>query len=122
MQYRDQLVPDGSINDVGAYIRTNVPNSDRAPDWKSRFLQDIGPRLRLTGNMALSRNKIRAFTEFRDNWDTGLQNRSPIKHKPGLFPWYCSQSGSDVYRTEGQCIAARLIRKPERQTGGQTVS
>ncbi|MFM8489129.1 MAG: TonB-dependent receptor domain-containing protein, partial [Bacteroidota bacterium] len=30
MQYKNQLIPDGRINDVGAYIRTNVPDSYRA--------------------------------------------------------------------------------------------
>ncbi len=88
MQYRDQLVPDGSLNDVGAYIRTNVPHSYRA-GLEFEVLQQIGSRLRLAGNMALSRNKIRAFTEFRDNWDTGLQERityqnSDLAFSPGI--------------------------------------
>ena len=29
MQYKDQLVLTGKINDVGAYTRTNIPNSYR---------------------------------------------------------------------------------------------
>ena len=30
MHYKDQLVLTGKINDVGAYTRTNIPNSYRA--------------------------------------------------------------------------------------------
>ncbi len=72
MDYRNQLVLDGRLNDVGAYIRTNVPQSDRAGLEVEASFRPV-PRLLLTGNAALSRNKIRAFTEFIDDWDTGEQ-------------------------------------------------
>jgi len=72
MRYRDQLVLDGRINDVGAYIRTNVPES-----WRTGFeieaTGQIGPLLTLGGSAAFSQNKIRTFTEYRDNWDNGAQ-------------------------------------------------
>jgi len=72
MRYQDQLVLDGRINDVGAYIRTNVPNS-----WRSGIEIEgntwIWSRLNLLGNVALSQNKIRVFTEYIDDWDTGGQ-------------------------------------------------
>ncbi|MFN0173067.1 MAG: TonB-dependent receptor [Saprospiraceae bacterium] len=72
MRYRDQLVLDGRINDVGAYIRTNVPDS-----WRTGFeleaTAQIGPLLSLAGSAAFSQNKIRSFTEYRDNWDNGRQ-------------------------------------------------
>lgn len=69
MQYRDQLVLDGRINDVGAYIRTNVPNSYRAGlelEATARF----GHRISVGANVALSQHKIKQFTEYLDNWDT----------------------------------------------------
>ncbi|HRI59348.1 MAG TPA: TonB-dependent receptor [Saprospiraceae bacterium] len=72
MQYRDQLVLDGRLNDVGAYIRTNVPDSYRA-GMELEANGRIGARLMLSGNAAFSRNKIKSFTEYRDNWDTGEQ-------------------------------------------------
>lgn len=72
MQYRDQLAPDGRLNDVGAYIRANVPESYRA-GAELEASGRIGTRLMFSGNAALSRNKIRQFTEYRDNWDTGEQ-------------------------------------------------
>ncbi|MCW5921282.1 MAG: TonB-dependent receptor [Saprospiraceae bacterium] len=72
MQYRDQLVLDGRLNDVGAYIRTNVPDSYRA-GVELEASGNIGSRLTLTGNAAFSQNKVKEFTEYRDNWDTGEQ-------------------------------------------------
>lgn len=78
MQYRDQLVLDGRLNDVGAYIRTNVPESYRAGLELEASVRP-GARWTLTGNAAFSRNKIKEFTEYRDNWDTG--NQEVIKHR-----------------------------------------
>lgn len=72
MQYRDQLVPDGRINDVGAYIRTNVPDSYRM-GLEVEATMSPNPRWTFSANVALSRNKIPHFTEYRDNWATGTQ-------------------------------------------------
>jgi len=70
--YRDQLVLDGRLNDVGASIRTNVPNSFRAGLELEAAVQ-LHPRWQLTANAAFSENKVQTFTEYRDNWDTGEQ-------------------------------------------------
>lgn len=78
MDYRDQLVLDGRINDVGAYIRTNVPRSYRA-GLEIEAAARLGRRLTLSGNAAFSRNKVQEFTEYRDNWDSGGQDA--IQHK-----------------------------------------
>lgn len=78
MQYRDQLVLDGRLNDVGAYIRTNVPDSYRL-GMELETSGKLGRRLLLTGNAAFSKNKIRVFSEFRDNWDSGVQ--TVIEHR-----------------------------------------
>jgi iron complex outermembrane receptor protein len=72
MKYRDQLVLDGRLNDVGAYIRTNVPDSYRS-GIELEASGNFGSRMTLTGNAAFSRNKVKEFTEYRDNWDTGEQ-------------------------------------------------
>ncbi len=72
MDYRDQLVLDGRINDVGAYIRTNVPRSYRAGvEVEGTWL--LSRRFRWSLSAAISQNKVREFVEFRDNWDTGEQ-------------------------------------------------
>ncbi len=69
MRYRDQLVLDGRINDVGAFIRTNVPDSWRT-GLELEASAQLGRLLKLAGNASISQNKIREFVEFRDNWDT----------------------------------------------------
>ena len=72
MNYRDQLVLDGRLNDVGAYIRTNVPESYRAGvelEATTRLLN----ALTLSGNATFSQNKVKKFREYRDNWDEGTQ-------------------------------------------------
>lgn len=73
MNYRDQLALDGRLNEVGANIRTNVANSYRAGLELEAAVQ-ITPRLTLAANAAFSQHKIRSFTEYRDNWDTGKQD------------------------------------------------
>lgn len=73
MYYRDQLVLDGRLNDVGAYIRANVPESYRA-GLELEATAQLGRRWTLSGNAAFSRNKVREFTEYRDNWDNGAQD------------------------------------------------
>jgi len=78
MDYRDQLVLDGRINDVGAYIRTNVPRSYRA-GIEIEAATRIGEGLMLSGNAAFSRNKVQEFSEYRDNWDSGEQD--VIRHE-----------------------------------------
>jgi len=72
MNYRNQLVLTGQINDVGAYNRTNIPNSYRAGiELEAGAL--LTRNLRWNVNATLSRNKIRSFTEFIDNYDSGEQ-------------------------------------------------
>jgi iron complex outermembrane receptor protein len=72
MDYKDQLVLTGELSDVGAALRTNVPKSYRAGVELSGAFQ-LTKRLVCKGNLALSRNKVLAFTEFVDDWDNGGQ-------------------------------------------------
>lgn len=72
MDYTDQLVLTGELNDVGAALRVNVPRSYRAGvelSWAFQLL----PRLVFKGNVAFSRNRVKGFTEFVDDWDNGGQ-------------------------------------------------
>ncbi|MFN5318951.1 MAG: TonB-dependent receptor [Bacteroidia bacterium] len=72
MQYRDQLVLTGEINDVGAYNRVNIPESYRA-GLELELGYAMHKKLDLSGNVCFSQNKIAEFTEYVDDWDTGLQ-------------------------------------------------
>jgi iron complex outermembrane receptor protein len=72
MRYRDQLVLTGKINDVGAYTRTNIPNSYRlglelTARWKpQRWIE-------AQANLTVSRNRIKDYTEYIDDYDNGSQ-------------------------------------------------
>lgn len=72
MYYRDQLVLTGNINDTGAPIRINVPNSYRMGVELAAKTQ-LGKHLVADANATFSDNKIKAFTEYVDNWDSGEQ-------------------------------------------------
>jgi iron complex outermembrane receptor protein len=72
MNYKDQLVLTGKINDVGAYVRTNVPSSFRSGIELVGAYQ-FAKWLRIDGNATFSQNKIKDFTEFVDDYDNGGQ-------------------------------------------------
>jgi iron complex outermembrane receptor protein len=68
MDYKNQLILTGQINDVGEYNRTNIPRSHRTGielDITARLL----PILQWRGNAAFSSNKIKKYTEYIDNND-----------------------------------------------------
>lgn len=68
MDYQDQLILTGEVNDVGAFIRQNVPDSYRLgleveSAWKvTRWFE-------WSANVTVSRNKIEEYTEFLDAFD-----------------------------------------------------
>lgn len=67
MGYKDQLILTGQINDVGAYIRENVASSYRAGIELDAAYQ-LSSVWTLGGNLTLSQNKIREFTEYIDDY------------------------------------------------------
>ena len=89
MHYKDQLVLTGKINDVGAYTRMNVPNSYRL-GIELMHTTILTSKLQLSSNVTFSRNKIKSFTEFIDNYDTGNQdaitrNNTDIAFSPNFI-------------------------------------
>jgi len=68
MQYDNQLVLTGAVNDVGEAVRTNVKNSFRR-GVEIDFQYPLTKRLQAGGNLTLSENKIEEFTQFTDDWD-----------------------------------------------------
>jgi len=68
MDYKDQLVMTGKINNVGTAIMTNVPKSYRAGVEISAAWQ-IARFLTWNANISLSQNKIKNFTAYVDNWN-----------------------------------------------------
>ena len=78
MNYKDQLVLTGKINDVGAYTRTNVPKSYRA-GLELQFKYAFNKYFSSSYSITYSQNKIEAFTEYIDDYDQFTQ--VPIQHK-----------------------------------------
>ncbi|MFC5412305.1 TonB-dependent receptor [Larkinella bovis] len=73
MKYKNELVLTGQINDVGAQNRVNVPNSYRA-GIELEAGTVLAKNLRWNVNATFSQNKVKAFTEFLDDYDTGEQH------------------------------------------------
>ncbi len=72
MYYYNQLVLTGQINDVGAYTRINIPHSYRLGVELQGGVA-LGKWINLSGNLAISKNKVSSFIEYLDNYDTGDQ-------------------------------------------------
>jgi iron complex outermembrane receptor protein len=72
MNYKDQLVLTGKINDVGAYTRTNIPDSYRLGAELQAGIQPFS-WLAAAANFTISKNKIRNYTDFIDDYDNGGQ-------------------------------------------------
>ena len=72
MSYQNQLILTGQINDVGAAVMTNADKSYRAGLELTAGMK-ITKKLKWDVNLTLSKNKIKDFTEYLDNWDKGGQ-------------------------------------------------
>jgi iron complex outermembrane recepter protein len=88
MQYKDQLVLTGKINDVGAYTRTNIQDSYRV-GIELQGGAVLTHWLQASANLTLSRNKMKDFTEYIDDYDNGGQlvntyNETDISFSPDL--------------------------------------
>ena len=72
MNYKNQLVLTGQINDVGAYIRSNVAKSFRNGlelDATAKINKDLNWGI----SAAFSQNKVKNFKEYLDDYDNGGQ-------------------------------------------------
>ncbi len=74
MNYKNQLVLTGALNDVGNIVRTNVPESYRAGIELSAVIKPAD-WLRVEANTAFSQNKIKNFTEIIYTYD---ENYYPV--------------------------------------------
>lgn len=79
MYYKDQLVNTGKINDVGAYTRTNIPQSYRT-GIELQAEAKPGKWITISANLSLSKNKIKTFSEFVDDYDNGTQKENSFKN------------------------------------------
>lgn len=84
MNYKDQLVLTGKINDVGAYTRTNIPKSYRA-GLELEGGAKLASWAMLAANVTLSKNRIKDFTEFIDDYDNGGQKVNQYRETETAF-------------------------------------
>ncbi|GHU95392.1 TonB-dependent receptor [Bacteroidia bacterium] len=77
MDYKNQLVLTGKISEIGEALTTNIPSSYRT-GIELAVNAKIAKWLQWDGNCTLSQNKIRNFTEFVDDWDSGEQRENPL--------------------------------------------
>lgn len=79
MDYTNQLVLSGKVNDVGAYTRVNVEKSFRR-GMEFEFAYSPTKMITLSGNLTLSQNKIVEFKEYTDDYDNGGQILASYKN------------------------------------------
>jgi iron complex outermembrane receptor protein len=109
MDYQNQLVLSGQINDVGAYNRVNIPTSYRA-GLELELGVRLAKQLRWNVNTTLSQNKVKNFTEYLDNFDTGAQdsrqyNQTDISFSPNVIV------GSQLMFTPAKGLELSLLSK-----------
>ncbi len=68
MDYTDQFVQTGALSEIGEKLTTNVKDSYRM-GVELQAGWHVTPWLTLEGNAALSKNKIKDFDEFVEDWD-----------------------------------------------------
>lgn len=74
MDYDNQLIKTGEINDVGYFTSKNVKNSFRkGVEIESSYI--LNNKFSLSGNLTISENKLDTLVQYVDNWDTGDQNQ-----------------------------------------------
>ncbi|MFZ4401279.1 MAG: TonB-dependent receptor [Bacteroidales bacterium] len=131
MNYKNQLALTGEINDVGDPVMVNVPKSYRLGVEITTGAK-ITKSLKWEANIAMSKNKILNFSEYVDDWDTGLQRvkylgTTDLAFSPEIiansqfiyelfngfnFSWLCKYSGKqyiDNTSSDDRVLKAYLI-------------
>ncbi|MCO5950713.1 TonB-dependent receptor [Mucilaginibacter sp. RT5R15] len=88
MLYKNQLVLTGALDDVGEAIRTNIKDSYRAGIEANAWVK-ITQQLAWYANASISQNKVKNFSQFLANYDTGNNDetqykKSDIAYSPGF--------------------------------------
>ena len=88
MDYKDQLIMTGQINNVGSSIMVNVPESYRS-GIEIEGAAKISDKINLNANCSYSSHKILNYTEYVDDWDNWTQvsksiEKSDISFSPNV--------------------------------------
>lgn len=129
MNYKNQLVPTGKLNDVGAYNRVNVDQSHRAGIETILTLKPT-EKLDIEFQATISKNKIKSFDEYVDNWDTGLQEKvthsnSDIAFSPnflgsvsGEYKLISTQTHEISINASGRYVGKQFVDNTSREASG----
>jgi iron complex outermembrane receptor protein len=88
MKYKDQLILTGEIDDIGEMLTSNMPDSYRT-GIEMTAGASITSWLQWNGNLTLSQSKIKDYTEYIYDWETGKQvanylGSSSISYSPDV--------------------------------------
>ncbi|MCF8318343.1 MAG: TonB-dependent receptor, partial [Haliscomenobacter sp.] len=98
MKYKNMLVQTGRLNDVGAYIRENMPDAYRiGVEWQAGW--QINRVLEIKSNLAVSANKIGSYTAFIDDYDANWEWQGQV-----ALPF----TGTDIAFSPGIIAAAEV--------------
>lgn len=112
MDYKNQLIPTGELNDVGSAIRQNVPDSYRAGIELQAGVRII-PSLEWSGNATFSQNKIEEYEQFIDVYDgnfTFIRQDSRIYTNTDIA-FSPSFIGNSIFSFTEDGLSAELITK-----------
>lgn len=90
MDYYNQLVLTGEINDVGGFVRRNAGRSYRS-GIELQASKPINKKLLISGNLTLSDNRIREYKESVEDWNGVLEDqvfvyrKTPIAFSPSVI-------------------------------------
>lgn len=96
MDYKDQLINTGQLNDVGAANRVNVPNSYRAGIEITSGLQLL-KKLKWQATFTYSQNRIKEFTEYLSNSDDYTAPQTQVIHKDVSIAYSPNYIGSSLF-------------------------
>lgn len=90
MQYRDQLVLSGKLDDVGNPIPTNVKDSYRRGVEVMTAASFLNDRLRASGNVTFSQNRVKNYVDYVFDYDTYSEratayNSTTIAYSPSVI-------------------------------------
>ncbi|MBB6001681.1 iron complex outermembrane receptor protein [Arcicella rosea] len=110
MNYNNQLVLTGKLNDVGSPIRVNVPESYRLGLEVEAGIQ-VNKTLKINANATLSENKIKNFTESIYNYDNETQVALPTLSKTDIAFSPNVIVGSQILFTPAKGLELGLLSK-----------
>ena len=115
MDYKDQLIATGMLNDVGSSVRVNVPSSFRQ-GIEIQAGVELQPRFRWDGNLTVSRNQINVFSEILYDYNPDFEYSNSVNHVNtdiSFSPAFIAASvfGYDVWSNDEIQIKCELSTK-----------